>query len=302
VADRLPAASPFAGAVVVGENNWTETTSMATWPDLRSALERVLHVESVGDDLLVVSIQLNRGGRQQVGIRHEMVPQRAPGPEFWYVSIDSVICRLGAVDLIHAIDLLGKLAVGHLGYVQGNNGTGLLTVGSKMPVATVDLRELSTLCMQIQFIGEAAFAVGKQLTASDEPQANQADEARDSAWQLIREDVLRSDDIAVERDYGDGFIFMVEGTESRHRLFASKNSRGPGLDYFTFEAALGRPDEVDLLRAVQAAERSLGGVVCQEGMVTFRESHHMTSLTPRTFKVSLADLIVAAENYQNNRR
>jgi len=277
---------------------------LATWPELRSALESVLKVDRVDDDFLVADVLLSDGGRQQVGLRHEMVTQVAPGPEYWLVSIDAVVTRIGAVDLVRAIAMLGTLVVGCLGYVQGDGGNGLLTVGTKMPVDVVNLNELPSFCMQIGFIAEAAHVAASRLNESDSQGAGQGEEARisdqanASAWQVIREYVARAGDITIEKDFGDGFIFWVHGTIGRHRLLLSKDSRGPGLDYFIFESALGAPGEVDLRRAVEAADRSLGGVTCTEDYVAVRHSQHVVSLTPQTFQLGLADVLIATENYQ----
>lgn len=68
-------------------------------------------------------------------------------------------------------------------------------------------------------------------------------------------------------------------------------------DYVTFEVMLGGIKEVDLELAVKAAGKLLGGVVCFNDIVSFRDSRCLATLTPARFDVCLSYIAGLAVGY-----
>jgi len=98
-------------------------------------------------------------------------------------------------------------------------------------------------------------------------------------WDEVRAYISTS--CTVEKEWpGEGFIFYVDGVVGRHRLLLAINNPGWGsVDYVTAEATLGIVEQVDLIRAAQAANTLLGDIVCSDGIVSLRDSRCLTTLS-----------------------
>jgi hypothetical protein len=286
---------------------------MATWPEVRDVVERLLKTERWNDETLCATISLVGGQpgssnageetyeERQVYIRRSVVPAKGQGGGFELVAIDAPLGPVGDLDLMSVIGHAGQLPGALLGYAQGGNG-GMLTLGTRLPADLIDLNEPARFLMTAYLIADCARGAVRELGTSNGPYAHRAEEIRQSAWQRVRQSVLQDDQFTVEKDYGNGFILGVTGPSQRHRVFAAQNDRGLLGHYVTFEYALGAIQDVDMQRAVGAASSTLGGVVCDDGFVTLRLSQPLTALTCLTFSASIADLIGAAEEYMRSRR
>lgn len=281
---------------------------MASWPKIREMLERYSRTERLSDEMLRVSIlladehgtEVDENGQRyapwQVFVSREALPRKDGGPGLEFVSIDAPLSAVGHVDLMSAVGQVGQLAQGLLAYAQGTD-SGALLVGTRMLADLLDAANPAPLILTLHSIGEAARAVTRELATEDGFYASRVQNIRQSAWQSVRQMVLNDGEFEVERDLSDAIIFWINGSRGRYRMFAALNQAGPGEQYVTFEYNLGAMQDVNLERAVQAAADTTGGVVCDDGFVSFRVSQHLTALTSGLFKISLAQLLIAIEKY-----
>ena len=288
---------------------------MASWAQIGEALERYSRTERWNNEVFCVTISLvseqgadvgERGRAYQdwnVYVRHEVMPRKdgEPGQEF--VAIDAPIGSVGSTDLMSAIGHVGHLTHGLLGYAQGtDNGT--LSIGTRVPADLIDAAHPESFLMLLYSIASAARAVIPELGREDGFYASRAEQIRESTWKSVLRLAQNDASITVERDFGKGLVFSINGLKDprrKLRMLACRNDQGVGEHYVTFEFALGAIHEVDMPRAAQAAATTNGGLVYQDGFVSFRVSQHLTALTYATFATSVLRLVDAAEEYLENR-
>lgn len=179
---------------------------MTSWLDVREALERLLSADRVNEDMVLVDVSVQEADRRKVAVRHEVVPGQAPDQGLDFVAIDAHVGAVGHTDLMSAVAQVGQLVPGLLGYAQGSD-SGVLSVGTRMPTALLDGGQMPTLLMLVYLLASAASAVERELVISGSPYAYRSEEIRRAAWEQIRQSVLQDSEFAVDRDFGDGFIF-----------------------------------------------------------------------------------------------
>lgn len=101
----------------------------------------------------------------------------------------------------------------------------------------------------------------------------------------------------VEKEWpGKGFIFAANGAVQTHRLFLARNI-WDDVDHIVLETGLGVPDQVDFRVAALSAGKLLGGVVCDEDLVSLRFPFPLSALTIDHLAVMIGYLTGAAEGY-----
>lgn len=286
---------------------------MASWPEISQVLERYLQTEQMADRLLCVTLSLlsNRGtevdenGQSyeswQVYVGGEALPRKDGSAGVEFVTVDAPIGAVGNVDLMAAVSQAAQFTHGLLAYAQGAE-RGTLSVGTRVPASLIDAANPEEFFRLLYSIADAARGVILELGQEDGFYAFRAQKIRDSVWSSIRQQTQNDTSITVEREVGNGrgIIFWINGLKNPnqgYRMLASRNDRGPGEHYVTIECSLGASQDVNMLRAVQAAASTVGGVVCDDGFVTIRISQHLTALTYATFASGVIQLVRAAEEY-----
>jgi hypothetical protein len=284
---------------------------MASWLEVREMLERYLGAERLTDEVLRVPISLvDDQGEGSAGsgsvyvkwdvyVRLEEIPRKDGGQGLEFVAIDAAVGAVGQIDLMSAVAHVGQLVQGALAYAQGTD-SGTLSVGTRVPTGLIEVNKPETFLSLLYDIGGAARAVISELRTEDGRFAYRGEQIRESSWHSIRRLVLTDTGFAVDRDLGNGFIFSIDGVKEpgrRLRMLVARNNEAAGEHYVTFEFTLGEIQHIDLRRAVEAAAPTTGGVVCDDGFVSFRVSQHLTALTSVTFASSVLQLAAAAETY-----
>jgi hypothetical protein len=286
---------------------------MASWPEIRETLERYegRRVLRLSDEVLEVTVLVidDRVGvtadgadahlERKVNLRRGEIPRKDGGPGEEFVVIEAHIGAVGGVDLMSAVGQAGQFDHCLLGYVQGDH-RGVLTVGTRLPAALLDVRNPVPFLSLLRTIARTAVGVMTELGPEGGLFAYRTEQIRRSAWNYLRRVIEDDDSITVWRDLGHGFFFWIDGLKDPGRrlsLLICENNRGPGEHYFSLEIRLGPIQDVDLRRAAEAAASTTGGLVCHDGFVSIRVSQHVTALTDETLVASVIQLVDAAEQY-----
>lgn len=235
-------------------------------------------------------------GSRQVYVHRATLP--ANGADLDFIAIDGPLGSVGSTDIASAVSHAGQFIPTLLSY-SPDWGSGVLCASTRIPLDMVDPANPAALGKMISLVASAAFGFAAESGKPDGVYAARAREIRDSAWRNCAQIIKDDPEFTINRELsnGAGFIFAITGPSGRsYEIFAARQNLGND-SHVTLEYALGQVSNVDLTRAVQAANEMTGGVVCDDGFVTLRTSRSLTSLTADAFKLSVAQLLIAADKY-----
>jgi hypothetical protein len=138
---------------------------MSTWEELSAAVERVVGGTRPNATTLSCEIGLEqRGRRQRVFIQREVVR-----PDLEFVHIRSAVGVVGPVDLPAAVERIGQLVIGGLGYLPHETGDGILSLDVKFPTALIDAAKMDTLLLLVQLVAQTADQLEAEFAAPGAP-------------------------------------------------------------------------------------------------------------------------------------
>lgn len=130
---------------------------MAAWDELRSLLMTNLGAQELTPGLLAITVPVE-GGRT---VTTYVSSAETYAGELW-LSVDSVVASMTAVDLNQAARLVGASVCGGLAQMPIAGGD-YLVVRHAMPANTITRQRINDLLMPIYAVSRTAFEMGQQL-------------------------------------------------------------------------------------------------------------------------------------------
>jgi hypothetical protein len=125
---------------------------MATWSQVESVV-KMLSAEQLNDTMWSVELSIGETGRTQlVYVMYELIK---PDMEFVKASspLDSALTPL---DIEAAVREFGSLTVGSLSYMQFSDGSGMLFIGTTIPLRVLDLSDPHPFLLYLQLLAQDA--------------------------------------------------------------------------------------------------------------------------------------------------
>lgn len=132
--------------------------TVATWTDLIGVVER-MGGQRVNDEMLRMDVLVQSSGTyQQVYLMYELMK-----PDLEFVKIASPVGALPLVDVHNLLRSYGSLTIGGFQCMASDEAGGILTLGSSMPLALLDLSQPVVFMLTLSILGSASQGVSRSI-------------------------------------------------------------------------------------------------------------------------------------------